>query len=39
MDQTTPLLLVPGLASSARIYAPVIPALWRFGPVMVAYPR
>src|SRR3954463_10900677 len=36
MDQTTPILLVPGLASSARIYAPVIPALWRFGPVMVA---
>ena len=36
MDQTTPLLLVPGLASSARIYAPVIPALWRFGPVMIA---
>ncbi|TFV43535.1 alpha/beta fold hydrolase [Bradyrhizobium niftali] len=36
MDQTTPLLLVPGLASSARIYAPVLPALWRFGPVMVA---
>jgi pimeloyl-ACP methyl ester carboxylesterase len=36
MDQTVPILLVPGLASSARIYAPVIPALWRFGPVMVA---
>lgn len=36
MDQTTPIVLVPGLASSARIYAPVIPALWRFGPVMVA---
>ncbi|MCP3473376.1 alpha/beta hydrolase [Bradyrhizobium sp. CCGUVB1N3] len=36
MNQTTPLLLVPGLASSHRIYAPVIPALWRFGPVMVA---
>ncbi|MGY8634574.1 alpha/beta hydrolase [Bradyrhizobium sp. 14AA] len=36
MDQTTPILLVPGLASSARIYATVIPALWRFGPVMVA---
>src|SRR4051812_50040393 len=36
MDQTMPILLVPGLASSARIYAPVIPALWRFGPVMVA---
>ncbi|WP_448041068.1 alpha/beta fold hydrolase [Bradyrhizobium liaoningense] len=36
MDQTTPILLVPGLASSVRIYAPVIPALWRFGPVMIA---
>ena len=36
MDLTTPIVLVPGLASSARIYAPVIPALWRFGPVMVA---
>lgn len=36
MDQTTPILLVPGLASSARIYAPVSPALWRFGPVMIA---
>src|ERR1700688_95033 len=31
-----PILLVPGLASSPRIYAPVIPALWRFGPVTVA---
>lgn len=36
MDQTIPILLVPGLASSPRIYAPVIPALWRFGSVMVA---
>lgn len=36
MDRTTPIVLVPGLASSARIYAPVIPALWRFGPVTVA---
>src|SRR4051794_41865127 len=36
MDQTMPILLVPGLASSARIYAPVIPSLWRFGPVMGA---
>ncbi|PIT03070.1 alpha/beta hydrolase [Bradyrhizobium nitroreducens] len=36
MDQTIPILLVPGLASSARIYAPVVPALWRFGPVMIA---
>jgi pimeloyl-ACP methyl ester carboxylesterase len=36
MDNTMPILLVPGLASSFRIYAPVIPALWRFGPVTVA---
>ncbi|WP_407116917.1 alpha/beta fold hydrolase [Bradyrhizobium sp. LMG 9283] len=36
MDQTTPILLVPGLASSARIYAPVLPTLWRLGPVMIA---
>ena len=36
MNQTIPLLLVPGLASSARVYAPIIPALWRLGTVMVA---
>jgi pimeloyl-ACP methyl ester carboxylesterase len=36
MDNTMPILLVPGLASSPRIYAPVAPALWRFGPVTVA---
>jgi len=36
MDNTMPILLVPGLASSPRIYAPVTPALWRFGPVTVA---
>ena len=36
MAQTLPLVLVPGLISSPRIYAPVIPALWRLGPVMVA---
>jgi len=36
MDNTMPILLVPGLGGSPRIYAPVIPALWRFGPVMVA---
>lgn len=36
MDRTTPILLVPGLASSARIYQPVLPSLWRFGPLMVA---
>ncbi len=36
MDGTLPIVLVPGLASSPRIYAPVVPALWRFGPVAVA---
>src|SRR5438132_7153023 len=36
MDNSMPIMLVPGLASSARIYAPVIPALWRLGPVTVA---
>src|SRR5258708_5074044 len=32
MDNTMPILLVPGLGGSPRIYAPVAPALWRFGP-------
>src|SRR6201996_1438234 len=36
MDNTMPILLVPGLGGSPRIYAPVMPALWRFGPVTVA---
>ena len=36
MDDTMPILLVPGLVSSPRIYAPVMPALWRYGPVTVA---
>jgi pimeloyl-ACP methyl ester carboxylesterase len=31
-----PILLVPGLGGSPRIYAPVIAALWRYGPVTVA---
>src|SRR5882724_12537527 len=36
MENTMPILLVPGLVSSPRIYAPVVPDLWRFGPVTVA---
>ena len=36
MDDTMPILLVPGLASSPRIYEPVVPALWQLGPVTVA---
>jgi len=33
---SVPLLLVPGLTCSARLYAPQIPVLWPHGPVMVA---
>jgi pimeloyl-ACP methyl ester carboxylesterase len=36
MDNTTPILLVPGLVSSPRIYVPVMPALWGVGPLTVA---
>ena len=36
MDNAMPILLIPGLVSSPRIYAPVVPALWQFGPVTVA---
>jgi pimeloyl-ACP methyl ester carboxylesterase len=36
VDNWMPILLVPGLANSPRIYAPIIPALWRYGPVTVA---
>src|SRR5437879_4660420 len=36
MDNSMPILLVPGLVSSPRIYAPMVPALWQFGPVTVA---
>ncbi len=36
MTPSLPLVLVPGLASSSRIWAPVMPPLWRLGPVMVA---
>jgi pimeloyl-ACP methyl ester carboxylesterase len=36
MDDTMPILLVPGLGGSLRIYAPLEPALWRHGPVTVA---
>ena len=36
MDNTMPILLVPGLVARRGSIAPVVPALWRFGPVTVA---
>jgi pimeloyl-ACP methyl ester carboxylesterase len=36
MAQSLPLVLVPGLLCSARLYAPQIVALWPHGPVAVA---
>jgi len=36
MAQSLPLVLVPGLLCSARLYAPQIQALWPNGPVTVA---
>ena len=36
MHDAMPVMLVPGLGGSPRIYAPLAPALWRFGPVTVA---
>ncbi len=31
-----PVVLIPGLTCTARLYTEQIPALWQFGPVMVA---
>jgi pimeloyl-ACP methyl ester carboxylesterase len=31
-----PLVLIPGLAVTARLYAEQIPVLWRLGPVLIA---
>ena len=36
MPTSLPILLIPGLASSARVYTPQMPALWRIAPVVVA---
>jgi pimeloyl-ACP methyl ester carboxylesterase len=36
MAAPLPLVLVPGLGCSARLYSPQVDALWRFGPVTVA---
>src|SRR3954462_14976375 len=36
MAESVPIILVPGLNCSARLYAPQLPELWRFGAVIVA---
>jgi pimeloyl-ACP methyl ester carboxylesterase len=36
VSEPLPIVLVPGLNCSARLYAEQVPALWRFGPVTVA---
>jgi pimeloyl-ACP methyl ester carboxylesterase len=36
MPRGLPIVLVPGLNCSPRLYAAQMPALWRFGPVTVA---
>jgi pimeloyl-ACP methyl ester carboxylesterase len=36
MTQPLPIILIPGLLGSPRMYAEQIPALWRLGPVTVA---
>jgi pimeloyl-ACP methyl ester carboxylesterase len=34
--EALPTVLIPGLTCTARLYAGQIPALWRFGPIMIA---
>jgi len=36
VTEPLPLVLIPGLLASPRLYAPQIPELWRAGPVMIA---
>ncbi|HET7848135.1 MAG TPA: alpha/beta fold hydrolase [Pseudolabrys sp.] len=36
MAQPVPIVLIPGLTCTARLYAPQLPALWPFGPVTIA---
>jgi pimeloyl-ACP methyl ester carboxylesterase len=35
-DASLPIVLIPGLTCTARLYAGQIPALWPFGPVTIA---
>src|SRR5947209_5660438 len=36
MPESLPIVLIPGLNCSPRLYAPQISELWRFGPVSIA---
>ncbi len=36
MIEPTPVLLIPGLLASPRLYADQVPQLWRLGPVTIA---
>ncbi len=36
MTESLPIVMIPGLACTARLYVPQIEALWPYGPVMVA---
>src|SRR5215470_18356341 len=36
MNESLPIVLIPGLLGSPRLYAEQIPQLWRLGPVTVA---
>src|ERR1700687_2491846 len=36
MSDALPIVLIPGLTCTPRLYAEQIPALWQFGPVTIA---
>ena len=36
MEKAIPVVMVPGLNCSARVYAQQVPALWQFGPIQIA---
>jgi pimeloyl-ACP methyl ester carboxylesterase len=39
MSDAIPIVLIPGLSCSPRLFAPQLPGLWQFGPVTVADTR
>jgi hypothetical protein len=36
MTEPLPIVLIPGLLASARLYGEQLPQLWRVGPVTIA---